>query len=85
MKTFSIFNVRSFTATLVMALCLISITSSQASVPEAVTTTTAIALPTTYSWKVEGDQEHAALGTSLATAGDVNGDGYADVFATAVS
>src|SRR5262245_49391298 len=31
------------------------------------------------SWTVEGDQRQAAFGTSVATAGDVNGDGFSDV------
>ena len=31
------------------------------------------------AWTVEGGQENANLGRSAATAGDVNGDGYADV------
>jgi hypothetical protein len=31
------------------------------------------------TWFVQGDQAGAHLGTSVATAGDVNGDGYADV------
>ncbi len=31
------------------------------------------------AWQLDGDQVEAALGTSAATAGDVNGDGYADV------
>ena len=36
-------------------------------------------LSTAYSWSVEGQGSDNFLGTSLATAGDVNGDGYADV------
>jgi hypothetical protein len=31
------------------------------------------------SWKAQGDQQDAQFGVSVATAGDVNGDGYADV------
>jgi FG-GAP-like repeat/FlgD Ig-like domain/FG-GAP repeat len=31
------------------------------------------------AWIVEGDQEEAWLGVSVATAGDVNGDGFSDV------
>ncbi|MGD8623433.1 MAG: FG-GAP-like repeat-containing protein [Anaerolineae bacterium] len=37
------------------------------------------ALPADPDWMVEGDQAGAKLGTSVATAGDVNGDGYSDV------
>jgi hypothetical protein len=33
----------------------------------------------TPDWVIESDQVGARLGTSVATAGDVNGDGYADV------
>ena len=33
------------------------------------------------AWMVEGDQADAYLGQSVSTAGDVNGDGYADVIA----
>jgi hypothetical protein len=36
-------------------------------------------LGTTADWKTESNQDHANLGSSVATAGDVNGDGYADV------
>jgi len=36
-------------------------------------------LSTTPDWMVEGDQEFAMLGASVASAGDVNGDGYDDV------
>ena len=32
-----------------------------------------------HDWKVEADKANAVFGTSVATAGDVNGDGYADV------
>ncbi len=34
---------------------------------------------TTSGWAVEGNQDGATLGASVATAGDVNGDGYSDV------
>ncbi len=36
-------------------------------------------LPAIPSWTVESNQANAALGTNVATAGDVNGDGYSDV------
>jgi len=36
-------------------------------------------LATTAAWIAEGDQVDAAFGLSVATAGDVNGDGFADV------
>jgi uncharacterized repeat protein (TIGR01451 family) len=39
----------------------------------------AAGLAATAAWTAEGDQEDARFGTSVATAGDVNGDGYADV------
>jgi len=39
----------------------------------------AFGVPTSAAWSVEGDQAYAQLGTSVGTAGDVNGDGYADV------
>jgi hypothetical protein len=32
-----------------------------------------------FNWHAEGEQSGASLGRSVATAGDVNGDGYADV------
>src|SRR5262245_4337854 len=35
--------------------------------------------PTTPAWRAESDQPSALLGSSVASAGDVNGDGYADV------
>jgi hypothetical protein len=36
-------------------------------------------LTTTADWTAEGNQDHALFGTSVSTAGDVNGDGFADV------
>ena len=39
----------------------------------------ATGLSATPDWRAEGDQEGACFGTSVATAGDVNGDGYSDV------
>ncbi len=43
----------------------------------------AAGLVTTAIWKAESDQSNAHLGSSVATAGDVNGDGYSDVIAGA--
>ena len=39
----------------------------------------AAGLAATAAWTAEGDQAGALFGVSVATAGDVNGDGYADV------
>jgi hypothetical protein len=39
----------------------------------------AAGLSSTADWTVEGNQYNCQLGKSVATAGDVNGDGYADV------
>jgi len=36
-------------------------------------------LSTTANWSAEGDQAYADFGEAVASAGDVNGDGYADV------
>jgi hypothetical protein len=38
----------------------------------------AVGLLAAPSWKAEGNQPDALFGTSVGTAGDVNGDGYAD-------
>ncbi len=38
-----------------------------------------LGLSSTANWAVESDQGSAFLGASVATAGDVNGDGYSDV------
>jgi hypothetical protein len=40
-------------------------------------------LAPTAAWFAEGDQEYGQLGISVATAGDVDGDGFADVIAGA--
>ena len=42
-------------------------------------------LSNTYSWYAEGEQDDASLGRSVATAGDVNNDGFADVIVGADS
>jgi hypothetical protein len=47
-------------------------------------TGSASGLSTTPAWMAEGDQEGAWFGYSVATAGDVNGDGYSDVIASAI-
>jgi len=39
----------------------------------------ATGLSTTFNWTAESDQADANFGNSVATAGDVNGDGYSDV------
>ncbi len=36
-------------------------------------------LSETHNWRAESNQTDAALGISVSTAGDVNGDGYADI------
>jgi hypothetical protein len=41
--------------------------------------------PSNADWGDEGDQENAYFGRSVGTAGDVNGDGYADVIVGAPS
>ena len=43
----------------------------------------ATGLSATADWTAESNQAHALLGASVGTAGDVNGDGYADVIAGA--
>ena len=42
-------------------------------------------LPANPSWTAEGNQASAYFGYSVASAGDVNGDGYADIIVGAVS
>ena len=39
----------------------------------------ATGLSTSANWVVDGDAQYAGIGESVASAGDVNGDGYADV------
>lgn len=39
----------------------------------------ATGISSTPAWSCEGDQDHAWLGGSVAGAGDVNGDGFADI------
>ena len=43
----------------------------------------ALGLSTTANWTAEGTVENGGFGISVASAGDVNGDGYADVIAGA--
>ena len=40
--------------------------------------------PTNAVWMAQGNQANACLGTSVATAGDVNGDSYSDVIVGAI-
>ena len=43
------------------------------------TTAAAAGLGAGPAWTVESNQDHSGFGTSVGTAGDVNGDGYSDV------
>jgi hypothetical protein len=43
----------------------------------------AVGLSTTADWTAESNQAEASFGVSVGTAGDVNGDGYADVIVSA--
>jgi hypothetical protein len=51
----------------------------RSTVPRAAAVAAPEGLPPTAAWTAEGAQEGAAFGGSVGTAGDVNGDGYADV------
>ncbi len=44
----------------------------------------ATGLPVIYSWYAEGDQASSNFGYSVATAGDVNNDGYSDILIGAI-
>ncbi|HSN77022.1 MAG TPA: integrin alpha, partial [Anaerolineae bacterium] len=51
----------------------------RSTVPRAVAAAAPEGLSTTAAWTVESDQVEAEFGVAVGTAGDVNGDGYADV------
>jgi hypothetical protein len=68
-------------------LLVLLVASSAVIVPIALGSSGASAarVPTTGGWKAEGNQADAAFGFSVGTAGDVNGDGYADTIVGAIA
>ncbi len=60
---------------MITRLVLVGLTAAIVGLPEV-----ALSLPrATSEWVVEGHERNASFGTSVASAGDVNGDGYDDV------
>ncbi len=60
---------------MITRLVLVGLTAAIVGLPEV-----ALGLPrATSEWVVEGHERNASFGTSVASAGDVNGDGYDDV------